>query len=52
MKNITFLLLISCSLCFAQKSRVQIKGTINSVTEEPMEGITIFNLNSLEGADY
>ncbi len=46
------LLLFSCacaSVCSAQQSRVQIKGTINSVSEEPMEGITIFNLNSLEG---
>ncbi|MGB5980908.1 MAG: carboxypeptidase-like regulatory domain-containing protein [Nonlabens sp.] len=49
MKNFVLLFLLISTIGFAQKERVQIKGTIINTTEEPVEGITIFNLNNLEG---
>ncbi len=49
MKKFVLLLFFLSSIAMAQKERVQIKGTVTSVSEEPMEGITIFNLNNLEG---
>jgi hypothetical protein len=49
MKNLFYLLLLTSGLSVAQISRVQITGTISEVSEEPIEGITVFNLNSLEG---
>ena len=49
MKNILLLLVLVCGVVTAQKERVQIQGVINSVTNEPLEGVTIFNQSSLEG---
>lgn len=49
MKYFIYILLFVSSVSTAQVSREQITGTINSVTDEPIEGITVFNLNSLEG---
>ncbi|WP_082438539.1 carboxypeptidase-like regulatory domain-containing protein [Nonlabens sp. YIK11] len=42
------LFLLMTSAAFAQ-DRVQIEGTILGVTKEPLDGITIFNGNTLEG---
>lgn len=49
MKNLIYVFLLTSVLGMAQVSRVQITGTIIGATEEPIEGITVFNLNSLEG---
>lgn len=49
MKKLALLLFLISAIAFAQKERVQIKGTVTSASEEPIEGITIFNLNNLEG---
>lgn len=49
MKNILLLLILACGVVTAQKERVQIQGVINSITNEPLEGVTIFNQSSLEG---
>jgi hypothetical protein len=49
MKYFIYILLLASSISIAQVSREQITGTIISATEEPIEGITVFNLNSLEG---
>ena len=49
MKKFALLVFFISALASAQKERVQIKGTVTSASEEPIEGITIFNLNNLEG---
>ncbi|WP_405369813.1 carboxypeptidase-like regulatory domain-containing protein [Nonlabens sp. Asnod2-A12] len=49
MKNILLLLILACGVATAQKERVQIQGVINSVTNEPLEGVAVFNQASLEG---
>ena len=50
MKVFVLAIFILCSgLIQAQKERVQIKGKVITTSEEPVEAITIFNLNNLEG---
>jgi hypothetical protein len=49
MKNILLFLLLVGGLVGAQKERIQIQGIINSTTDKPLEGVTVFNLSSLEG---
>ncbi|AUC78312.1 hypothetical protein CW736_02370 [Nonlabens sp. MB-3u-79] len=49
MKKILLFLLLVGGLVSAQKERVQIQGVINSTTNKPLEGVTVFNLGSLEG---
>jgi len=48
MKNLLLLLLLATTTMVAQ-DRVQLEGTILGVTKEPLEGITIFNGNTLDG---
>jgi hypothetical protein len=49
MKIFLLFLLLVGGLVSAQKERVQIQGVINSTTNNPLEGVTVFNLGSLEG---
>jgi hypothetical protein len=49
MKIFLLFLLLVGGLVSAQKERVQIQGVINSTTNKPLEGVTVFNLGSLEG---
>ncbi|WP_213520744.1 carboxypeptidase-like regulatory domain-containing protein [Nonlabens sp.] len=49
MKKMLLFLLLVGGLVSAQKERIQIQGVINSTTNEPLEGVTVFNLSSLEG---
>ncbi|MFT4838799.1 MAG: hypothetical protein ACJAWA_001123 [Nonlabens sp.] len=49
MKIFLLFLLFVGGLVSAQKERVQIQGVINSTTNKPLEGVTVFNLGSLEG---
>lgn len=49
MKKILLFLFLVGGLVGAQKERVQIQGIINSTTDKPLEGVTVFNLSSLEG---
>ncbi len=48
MKKILILLLLSSTALVAQE-RKQLKGMINSILKEPLEGITVFNASTLEG---
>jgi hypothetical protein len=49
MKKMLLFLLFVGGLASAQKERVQIQGVINSITNKPLEGVTVFNSGSLEG---
>jgi hypothetical protein len=48
MKNLLLFIFLVSTVMVAQE-RKQIKGTINNALNEPLEGITIFNNNTLEG---
>ena len=48
MKKLLLLLLLVSASVFAQ-DRKQLKGTINGVLKQPLEGITVFNGSTLEG---
>ncbi len=48
MRHLLLLLTLISTLTVAQE-RIQLEGTITGVTQEPLEGITIFNANTLEG---
>ncbi|BAO55186.1 carboxypeptidase-like regulatory domain-containing protein [Nonlabens marinus] len=48
MKKLILLLLLVSSCAYAQE-RKQLKGTINGVLNQPLEGITVFNGTTLEG---
>ena len=47
MKHLLLFLLFTTTL--VAQDRVQLEGTILDVTKQPLDGITIFNLNTLEG---
>ncbi|MEN8817370.1 MAG: carboxypeptidase-like regulatory domain-containing protein [Nonlabens sp.] len=49
MKNILIVLFLVAGWANAQKERVQIQGTLNSETNEPLQGVTVFNNAALEG---
>ena len=50
MKRISFLLIVLFTgHVFAQVDRVEINGKVLTSSKEPVEGITIFNLDNLEG---
>lgn len=49
MKNILIALFLIGGLMNAQKERIQIQGTLNSETNEPLQGVTVFNDAALEG---
>ncbi|MFB0904661.1 MAG: carboxypeptidase-like regulatory domain-containing protein [Nonlabens sp.] len=49
MKEVLMFLLLVGGLMNAQKERIQIKGSIYSEANKPLEGVTVFNQASLEG---
>jgi hypothetical protein len=46
---IILVLLLTVTTAMSQVERTQLNGTITNALEEPQEGITVFNNNSLEG---
>lgn len=49
MKKVLIFLCLVSGLMNAQKERVQIQGTLNSIANEPLQGVTVFNNAALEG---
>ena len=49
MKNILLLIFFACSFSYAQKERIQIQGSLTSESNEPLQGVTVFNQAALEG---
>jgi hypothetical protein len=49
MKKVLMFLLLVGGLINAQKERIQIKGSIYSESNNPLEGVAVFNQASLEG---
>jgi hypothetical protein len=49
MRKVLILLLLVSGLAHAQNERIQIKGSIYSESNSPLEGVTVFNIGSLEG---